>query len=204
METVNGDSLYPVLNMLNMKYGILPLKDNGKLPVMNPWANGNAWFVNKVQYVDDADAEIAALHGLETKHVAVVDKAFEDILGDKTLEADTTAQVSIVEYEANRLTYEVNSEKGGVVVFSEIFYPGWTCTIDGSETQIARADYVLRAIRIPAGKHTVVMTFDPQTVHVTEAIAYGSLVILALLLIGLLLTASPLKPLRRARGTKAE
>ena len=204
LETVNGDSLYPVLNMLNMKYAIMGTKDSGKVPVMNPWANGNAWFVNKVQYVDDADAELASLHGLATKHVAVVDKKFQEVLGDEALQSDSTAKVTLTEYEANRLAYEVNSQKGGIVVFSEIYYPGWTCTVDGTDTQIARADYVLRAIRIPAGKHTVVMTFDPQTVHVTETIAYTALAILALLLIGLLITASPLTPLPWARGTKAQ
>jgi hypothetical protein len=204
LETVNGDSLYPVLNMLNMKYAIMGTKDSGKVSVMNPWANGNAWFVNKVQYVDDADAELAALHGLATKHVAVVDKKFQDVLGNEALQSDSTAKVTLTEYEANRLAYEVNSQKGGVMVFSEIYYPGWTCTVDGQDTQIARADYVLRAIRVPAGKHTVVMTFDPQTVHITETIAYTALAILALLLIGLLITASPLTPLPWARGTKAQ
>ena len=183
LEACNGDSLYPVLNMLNTKYAILGVKDGGKFPIMNPWANGNAWFVNEVQYVDDADAEIAALHGLDTKHVAVVDKAFQQVLGTEALQPDTTAQVTLTGYEANQLTYEIDSQKGGVVVFSEIYYPGWTCTVDGQDTQIARANYVLRAIRIPAGKHTVVMTFDPQTVHITEAIAYGALTILALLLV---------------------
>ena len=191
LENCNGDSIYPVLNMLNMKYAILPLKDNGKLPVMNPWANGNAWFVNKVQYVEDADAEIAALHDLDNKHVAVVDKKFKDVLGEEGLQPDTTAQVTLTGYEANSLSYEVNSQKGGVVVFSEIYYPGWTCTIDGAKAEIARADYVLRAIRIPAGKHTVVMTFDPQTVHITEAIAYGALAVLALLLIAFLFLSYP-------------
>ena len=188
LETCNGDSLFPVLNMLNMKYVILGTKDSGKVPVMNPWANGNAWFVDKVQYVDDADAELASLHGLATKHVAVADKKFQQVLGDEALQSDSTAKVTLTAYEANRLAYEVNSQKGGVVVFSEIYYPGWTCTVDGQNTPIARADYVLRAIRIPAGKHTVVMTFDPQTVHLTETIAYTALAILALLLIGLLLT----------------
>ena len=183
LETVNGDSLFPVLNMLNMKYAVLGLKEGGKAPVQNPWANGNAWFVNKIKYVEDADAEIAALHGLDTKHVAAVDKKFQAVLGDEALQTDTTALVSLTEYEANRLAYEVHSEKGGIVVFSEIYYPGWTCTIDGAEAQIARADYVLRAVRIPAGKHTVVMTFDPQTVHLTETIAYAALAILALLLV---------------------
>ena len=189
LETCNGDSLFPVLNMLNMKYAILGTKDSGKVPVMNPWANGNAWFVNKVQYVDDADAELASLHGLATKHVAVVDKKFQEVLGDEALQSDSTAKVTLTEYDANRLAYEVNSQKGGIVVFSEIYYPGWTCTVDGQNTPIARADYVLRAIRIPAGKHTVVMTFDPQTVHLTETIAYTALAILALLLIGFIALA---------------
>ena len=198
LENCNGDSIYPVLNMLNMKYAILPLKDNGKLPVMNPWANGNAWFVNKVQYVEDADAEIAALHGLDNKHVAVVDKKFKDVLGEEALQPDTTAEITLINYEANSLTYEINSQKGGVVVFSEIYYPGWTCTVDGAKAEIARADYVLRAIRIPAGKHTVIMTFDPQTVHVTEAVAYGALAVLALLLIGFLFLAYP-RPLPKGR-----
>ena len=183
LETVNGDSLYPVLNMLNTKYAILGGKEGGKIPVMNPWTNGNAWFINKVQYVDDADAELGALHGLDTKHVAIVDKKFQQVLGEEALQPDSTAQVTLTGYEANRLTYEVNSQNGGIVVFSEIYYPGWTCTIDGTDTQIARADYVLRAIRIPAGKHTVVMNFDPQTVHITETIAYSALAVLALLLI---------------------
>ena len=189
LETCNGDSLFPVLNMLNMKYVILGTKDSGKVPVMNPWANGNAWFVDKVQYVDDADAELASLHGLATKHVAVADKKFQQVLGDEALHTDSTAKVTLTAYEANRLAYEVNAQKGGVVVFSEIYYPGWTCTVDGQNTPIARADYVLRAIRIPAGKHTVVMTFDPQTVHLTETIAYTALAILALLLIGFIALA---------------
>ena len=194
LETCNGDSLYPVLNMLNMKYAILGTKDSGKVSVMNPWANGNAWFVNSVQYVDDADAELAALHGMDTKHVAVVDKTFKDVLGDEALQSDTTAQVTLTAYEANRLTYEVNSQKGGIVVFSEIYYPGWTCTVDGTDTPIARANYVLRAIRIPAGKHTVVMTFDPQTVHHTEAIAYGAEIVLCLLILVIIFYRITRKP----------
>lgn len=178
LQTVNGDSIFPILNMLNMKYMILGTKDDGKLPVQNPWANGNAWFVDQIQYVDDADAEIAALHQINPKHIAVVDKKFQQTLGTDVLQKDSTDSVVLTTYEANELGYEVNSAKGGVVVFSEIYYPGWTCTIDGKDAEIARADYVLRAVKMPAGKHQVVMKFDPQTVHVTEAVAYASLVIL--------------------------
>ena len=208
LEACQGDSLFPVLNMLNTKYVIMPLKDGGKLPVQNPWAQGNGWFVDEIQYVPDADAEIAALHNTDLRHVAVVNEAFAEVLGREQalsnsplkeedagqeasplrggLEGSVAASVELTSYEANRLTYKVRSQKGGVVVLSEIFYPGWTCTIDGQPTEIARANYVLRAIKVPAGEHEVVMTFDPQTVHVTEAIAYASLAILALLLVVLL------------------
>ena len=186
LDTCPGDSLFPVLNMLNTKYVILGLKDNGKLPVQNPWAQGNGWFVNAINYVSDADAEIAALHNTNLRHEVVVDDDFADVLGNEALQSDSTATVELTSYEANRLAYKVKSQKGGVVVFSEIYYPGWTCPIDGEPTDIARANYVLRAIKVPAGEHEVIMTFDPQTVHITEAIAYTALALLALMLISLL------------------
>ena len=207
LEDCPGDSLFPVLNMLNTKYVILGLKDNGKLPVQNPWAQGNGWFVNAINYVPDADAEIAALHDTDLRKVAVVDEKFEKTLSDSTdpsrpplkgeeikspfkgdLEGleGPEGSVELTSYEANRLAYKVKSQKGGVVVFSEIYYPGWTCTIDGEPTDIARANYVLRAIKVPAGEHEVIMTFDPQTVHITEAIAYTALALLVLMLIALL------------------
>ena len=195
LEACNGDSLFAVLNMLNTKYVILPLKDNGKLPVQNPWAQGNGWFVEQIEYVPDADSEIAALHNIDLRTMAVVDKQFEKVLGEQTLSnsplkgEDSEQEVGTVEltsYEANRLSYKVKSQQGGVVVFSEIYYPGWTCTIDGQATEIARANYVLRAIKVPAGEHEVVMTFDPQTVHITEAIAYSALAVLAVMLLALL------------------
>ena len=194
LEDCPGDSLFPVLNMLNTKYVILPLKDDGKLPVQNPWAQGNGWFVSGIHYVPDADAEIAALHTTDLRHEAVVDEKFSDILGNEQTPSNSFVEgedieawvVKLTGYEANRLAYKVNSQKGGVVVFSEIYYPGWTCTIDGEPTDIARANYVLRAIKVPAGEHEVVMTFDPQTVHVTEAIAYVALGLLALMVVVLI------------------
>ena len=188
LEACNGDSLFAVLNMLNTKYVILPLKDNGKLPVQNPWAQGNGWFVEQIEYVPDADSEIAALHNIDLRTMAVVDKQFECILGQEAspLRGGLEGSVELTSYEANRLAYKVKSKQGGVVIFSEIYYPGWTCTIDGQPSEIARANYVLRAIKVPAGEHEVIMTFDPQTVHITEAIAYSALAVLALMLIGLL------------------
>ena len=191
LETCSGDSLFPVLNMLNTKYVILGLKDGGKLPVQNPWAQGNGWFVSGINYVPDADAEIAALHTADLRHVAVVDEKLKEILGKEAfpLREGMDGSIKLTSYEANRLAYKVKSQKGGVVVFSEIYYPGWTCTIDGQPTEVARANYVLRAIKVPAGEHEVVMTFDPQTVHITETIAYSALALLAIMLVVLLGTA---------------
>lgn len=181
LEYVNGDSIYPVLNMLNMKYMVLPLKDGGKAPILNPWANGNAWFVTDVEYVDNADDELAKLGTINTKQTAIANADFKSILGEA--KADSTASCKLTSYEANELSYDITSKDGGVVVFSEIFYPGWTCTVDGTETDIARVNYVLRAIRIEGGSHKVVLTFDPQSVHTTDTIAYISLVLLLLMMI---------------------
>lgn len=184
-EAINdesGEISTPVLNMLNMKYVILPLRDNGKAEVLNPHANGNAWFVDAVRYVEDADAELSGLSGLDTKHVAVADKRFEAVLGQAR--RDTTATAVLVSYEANELAYEVESRDGGVLVLSEIYYPGWTCTVDGQPVEIGRVDYVLRAIRIEGGKHRVVFTFKPRSERITETIAYSALALLALLFAG--------------------
>ncbi len=185
---VNGDSLFAALNMLNTRYVILKQKEGKHVAVQNPYAYGNAWFVNEVKYVDDADAEIAELHNIAPRHTAVADKRFSDVLGEANATTDSTANVTLTAYEANSLAYQVESQQGGIVVFSEIYYPGWRCTIDGEETPIARANYVLRAIRVPAGKHEIVMTFDPQTVHTTEAVAYTALAILALFLLWLVVS----------------
>ena len=186
LKACNGDSLFPVLNMLNMKYMIMGGKEDVKIPIENPWSYGNGWFVSRIQYVEDADAEIAELHKINPKQTAVVDRNFQEILGTDAQPADSASMVTLTGYEANQLTYDVQSAKGGVVVFSEIYYPGWTCTIDGEKADIARADYVLRAIRVPAGKHKVILTFKPQSERVTETIAYSALCLLALILIGLL------------------
>lgn len=180
LTQVNGDSLMPVLNMLNMKYMLFPAKE-GAVPVPNPHANGNAWFVNRLTYVADADSELEQLGRLNTRHEAVADKKFQSVLGEAT--QDSTATVRLVGYEANELTYEVQSLQGGVVAFSEIYYPGWTATVDGKEAAIGRVNYVLRAMRLAPGQHRVVLKFDPQSVHTTELIAYIALGLLGLLFV---------------------
>ena len=151
---VKGDSLFPVLNMLNTKYFIFPLQNNQTLPMQNPYAMGNAWMVDKVTYVATANEEIDGVGKVDLRHEAVADKRFEETLGASTAQ-DSTSAVTLLSYEPNRLKYEVNSEKGGVVVFSEIYYPGWTATVDGKEVELGRVNYILRALRVEGGNHHV-------------------------------------------------
>ena len=170
---------FPVLNMLNTKYFIFPLQGGQTVPLENPFALGNAWFVEEVQYVDNANEEIEAIHGFAPLQTAVVDKKFAEMV--KPMSSDSTATIELLAYEPNYLKYEVNSEKGGTVVFSEIYYPGWQSTVDGEPVPHGRANYILRAMNVPAGKHVVEFRFDPKSLHVTETIAFVALGLLALL-----------------------
>ena len=184
---VKGDSLFPVLNMLNTKYFIFPLQNNQTLPMQNPYAMGNAWMVDKVTYVATANEEIDGVGKVDLRHEAVADKRFEETLGASTAQ-DSTSAVTLLSYEPNRLKYEVNSEKGGVVVFSEIYYPGWTATVDGKEVELGRVNYILRALRVEGGNHQVEPAFFPRSTTITETIAYcsyGVLILLLLLAIGM-------------------
>ena len=172
---------FPVLNMLNTRYFIFPLQGGQTAPLYNPFALGNAWFVDEVQYVANANEEIEAIHELDPMETAVVDKKFEEVV--KPMAADSAATIELMAYEPNYLKYEVSSEKGGTVVFSEIYYPGWKSTIDGQEVAHGRANYILRTMNVPAGKHVVEFRFDPTSLHVTENIALIALGLLALLAI---------------------
>ena len=176
MEKLNPAD-FPVLNMLNTRYFIFPLQGGQTVPLDNPFALGNAWFVNEVEYVNNANEEIEAIHGLDPTQTAIVDKKFEP---------DSTATIDLVAYEPNYLKYEVDTQNGGTVVFSEIYYPGWISTIDGEEAVHGRANYIFRAMNVPAGKHVLEFRFDPTSLHVTENIAFialGLLLVLAVLTI---------------------
>ena len=200
LDSINGDSLFPVLNMLNTKYAILPLQGGETIPVQNPWAMGNAWFADNVFLVSNADEELSLLSSINPRHTAAVDVRFRDKLPDALISAggcaDTLSagdacnqRIVLTSYEANALTFEAETDRERLAVFSDIYYPGWLCNIDGEPADILRADYVLRAVVIPAGKHTIEFRFDPQSLHATEAIANTALIVLALLLIALIVWA---------------
>ena len=185
MDSVDANK-FRVLNMLNTKYFIFPAgQQRQTVPILNPHAYGNAWFVNKVQYVNNANEEIDALDSIIPTETAVVDARFKDVLKGTTKSyKDSLSSIRLTSYAPNRLTYETNNAQDGIAVFSEIYYPdGWHVTIDGQPAELARADYILRTMYVPAGQHTIEMRFDPTSLHVTEGIAYGAL---ALLVIGII------------------
>ena len=185
MDSVDANK-FRVLNMLNTKYFIFPAgQQRQTVPILNPHAYGNAWFVNKVQYVNNANEEIDALDSIIPTETAVVDARFKDVLKGATESyKDSLSSIRLTSYAPNRLTYETNNAQDGIAVFSEIYYPdGWHVTIDGQPAELARADYILRTMHVPAGQHTIEMRFDPTSLHVTEGIAYGAL---ALLVIGII------------------
>ena len=182
MTQVNGDSIFPVLNMLNTKYFILPLQGGRSVPLENPYTYGNAWFVDKVNYVDNANQELDMTGKLPLRHEAVADKKFHEQLGEAVVQ-DTNSVVRITAYEPNKLTYDVNSGKGGIIVFSEIYYPGWIATVDGVEQPLGRVNYVLRALQVKPGKHEVVLSFFPKTIDRTETTAYVAYVVLLLIIL---------------------
>jgi hypothetical protein len=183
MTQVKGDSIFPVLTMLNTRYFILPLQSGQTVPVQNPYTLGNAWFVDKVRYAANANEELDALHSMDLRRQAVADQQFRDILGESTLQ-DSVSIVRMTAYEPNELAYDVKTSQGGVIVFSEIYYPGWTATVDGEPVELGRVNYVLRALKVAPGKHKVVLSFFPKSIDITETIAQTSYVLL-LLAIGL-------------------
>ncbi|REG88031.1 YfhO family protein [Winogradskyella sediminis] len=173
-----------VLNMLNTKYIIA--EDQGQIfPYTNTDANGNAWFVSKLKVVADANQEILALDSLDTKTTAVLNQTVQTEYKLKTTyQVDSTASIQLKEFKPNYLKYESNNGNTGLAVFSEIYYAhGWKAYIDGKLVPHFRVNYVLRALELPKGTHTVEFKFEPQVVETGSKVALASSVILGLLLL---------------------
>ena len=171
-----------VFNMLNMRYFIY---NPGAPPLENLHACGNAWFVDEIKLVDNANEEMAALNDFNPLQTAIVDKRFEKELPKGQISPkDSLSSIVLTEYAPNKLTFEVRAKKDEFAVFSDIWYPGWKAEIDGKEYPIVRANYVLRAMQIPQGDHTVVFSFRPKSIQTTETIAYTALILLVLGAVG--------------------
>jgi hypothetical protein len=184
-----NDADLEVLNMLNARYLV---DQEGKLH-FNDEALGNAWFVDHVTFVDGADAEMDALDTLNPATEAVADKQFRNILANShRAPGDTIFETS---YAPDRLTYSAQTRKGAVAVFSEVYFPwGWDCTIDGKPAEIARVNYLLRAVAIPAGHHTVTMTFRPASVSNTVAVARIAVMLIYLMVAAAIIVALSRRP----------
>lgn len=175
-------------NMLNTKYIIVPNQKTQTLEVQqNPGALGNVWFVNSVKIVPNADAEIEALKGFDPRHLAVVDKRFDKELAGFTSNADTAGKIELVKYEPNHLTYKSNNKSAQLAVFSEIYYnKGWNAYVNGKLAPYLRANYVLRAMVVPAGENTVEFKFEPKMFKVGKSIDLVSSLSILLLAFGLI------------------
>ncbi len=174
-----------VLNMLNTKYVIY---SPDAMPIINPMAYGNAWFVNNYELVKSADEEIDAINDYDLNSTAIIDNKFADQLKDFHPDKDSTATISLISYEPNNLIYKYNSTIPQLVVFSEIYYnKGWEATIDGKPTEHLRADYILRSMKVPAGNHTIEFSFEPKIFIIGERISFIASLLLIILIIGTLI-----------------
>lgn len=171
------------LNFLNVKYLIQTDKEGKEFPIANPEANGNAWFVNQIQLVSTADEEMKALDKLDSKKVAVINsKEFK--FRKTAFVKDSLASITLDLYQPNHLKYTSTNTSDGLAVFSEMYYNnGWNAYVDGNKIEHLRANYVLRALPIPAGKHTIEFKFEPKVVKTGSTIALLSSIGMVLLLV---------------------
>lgn len=175
-------SSYRVMDMLNARYIITGDPD---MPLAaNPYAFGNAWLADTLTYVSGAPAEMDALGEIDLRHEAVADVRFAPALGEEAVATSPGDTISLVAYKPNSLEYTVSTAKGAIAVFSEVYFPwGWHATIDGQDAPLGRVNYILRALRVPAGKHEIRMTFMPDSLRYTGAAAYACVTIIYMLVL---------------------
>jgi hypothetical protein len=174
----------PVINMLNTKYLIVRTQE-GPAPVLNPYALGTSWFVSGYEIVENADEEIVAVGEIEPAVTAVVDKRFASHIEGKSFAPDSSDYIRLTDYKANHMTYEANASADQLAVFSEVYYPnGWNAFIDGEPAEHFRVNWILRAMVVPAGQHTIEFKFEPAIYSTGETISYASSILLLLLVLG--------------------
>lgn len=182
-----------IFNMLNVKYFIVGDSLNNLYPQQNPTARGNAWFVKKIVLVENADAEIDSLTGFDATQTCFIDKRFSEQLTGFNITPDTNASIKLTTYQPNKLVYQSNAQQPQLAVFSEIYYDkGWNAYVDGVLTPHMRCNYVLRALKVPAGQHQIEFKFEPKAVATGETISLVSSILLygGALAVGLMLLKS--------------
>ena len=160
-----------ILNMLNSKYMIFGDAEKPDA-VTNPQANGNAWFVSEIKFVNSPNEEIKQIAEVDTKKIAIVSNDDKKYFDGKAMAADSTAVLNLTKYQANELEFKTQSKTPQLAVFSEIYYPkGWKMLIDEKEVPYIKADYLLRAVHVPAGNHTIKMIFAPDVIATGKMIS---------------------------------
>jgi hypothetical protein len=174
-----------VLHMLNTKYFIFPGENNQEMVQINEEANGNAWFVEELKWVESANEEIRALDSLDTKQTAVIDRKFEKVLKNSQYGRDSTASIELVSYKANELEYRSSAVQDQFAVFSEMYYKnGWNAYIDGVPVDHIRVNYVLRAMEVPKGEHSILFKFEPEVIRQGSTISLISYALFILIPLG--------------------
>jgi hypothetical protein len=172
----------PVLNMLNTKYLIYSTEAPA---IINKYVQGNAWFVENIEWVNNADEEIQNLNKTNLASTALIDKKYSALISEDNFVVDSSTAIKLVDYKPNHLIYESENSRDGLAVFSEIYYPkGWRAYMDGEEVPYFSVDYVLRAMNIPEGKHKIEFIFKPKSYYLGNKISYASSVLLLLIIIG--------------------
>ena len=174
-----------VINMLNAKYFIVPGDNNGQpQAIPNHNAMGNAWFVSNIKWVKDSHEEMDALIEFNEKTTAIADQSYKNLFGQYISSYTQGDTIFLTSYKPNELHYKAKTSKGGSAVFSEVFFPwGWNITIDGKKAEMARVNYVLRGLDIPAGEHEIIFRFEPQSIAITTYIAYACIIVIFILLL---------------------
>lgn len=171
-----------ILNLLNTKYMIFGNPGEPQV-VPNPKANGNAWFVSDLKFVNTPDEEIKYIGEIDSKKTAVINASDKSYFDNRPVQADSTATINLTKYEANELEFKSQSKTPQLAVFSEIYYPhGWKVFVDEKEVPYIKADYLLRAVHVPAGNHHIKMIFEPQVIETGKWISllcFGLFVILS-------------------------
>lgn len=176
---------FGILNMLNVKYVIQQDDEGRKYAGINPEANGNAWFVSKLIEVKNADDEIQGLEGLDTATEAVINTEEFRNINRFNFRTDSTTTIQLTDYEPNHLTYSSKNNNVGIAVFSEMYYAhGWNAYVDGKFQNHFKVNYVLRAMKLPAGEHQIEFKFEPEVVEKGSEITLASSVLLGLILFG--------------------
>jgi len=190
--TMDSLKRLPIINMLNTRY--LKLGDKPEAVLKNPFARGNAWFVKDVKVVSSPDEEILAINQIDVLNEATVDTKKFPTVKQTVFQTDSSATVKLTQYKLNDMQYESNNTQAGLAVFSEIYYPaGWEVSVDDKPADYIRANYILRGLLLPAGKHKIRFQFKPQSYYVGNNImlASGSAIIIMFLIASVITLRKP-------------